>query len=129
MENNLFICYHIFKIIMLIIELGKMYITFFWFRDHHFVSYCTVFEISIDYWSFHHYFLNFNFNFFFQVLCRFLITVKNNYRRVIYHNWRHAFNVTQTMFAMLTVSYILKQHTYSTCKISWLLYARYVFWN
>ena len=38
-----------------------------------------------------------------QVLCRFLITVKNNYRRVIYHNWRHAFNVTQSMFAMLTV--------------------------
>lgn len=38
-----------------------------------------------------------------QVLCRWILTVKRNYRPVIYHNWRHSLNVTQTMFAMLTV--------------------------
>jgi len=30
--------------------------------------------------------------------------VKKNYRNVTYHNWRHAFNVAQMMFAILTVS-------------------------
>ncbi|VDN09616.1 unnamed protein product [Dibothriocephalus latus] len=33
-------------------------------------------------------------------LCRWLLSVKKNYRDVIYHNWRHAFNVAQTMFSM-----------------------------
>lgn len=36
-----------------------------------------------------------------QVLCRWVLSVKKNYRPVKYHNWRHALNVTQTMFAML----------------------------
>ena len=40
----------------------------------------------------------------FQALYRFLITVKRNYRDVPYHNWRHAFNVAQVMFAILMVS-------------------------
>lgn len=40
----------------------------------------------------------------FQTLCRWLLTVRKNYRMVLYHNWRHAFNVCQLMFAMLTVS-------------------------
>jgi hypothetical protein len=39
-----------------------------------------------------------------QALYRFLITVKRNYRDVPYHNWRHAFNVAQVMFAILMVS-------------------------
>ena len=39
----------------------------------------------------------------FQILCRWLLTVRKNYRNVIYHNWRHAFNVAQSMFCMLTV--------------------------
>lgn len=36
--------------------------------------------------------------------CRWVMTVKKNYRNdsVSYHNWYHAFNVTQMMFAMLT---------------------------
>lgn len=38
-----------------------------------------------------------------QILCRWLLTVRKNYRMVLYHNWRHAFNVCQCMFAMLTV--------------------------
>lgn len=36
-----------------------------------------------------------------QVLCRWILSVKKNYRPVKYHNWRHALNVAQTMFAML----------------------------
>jgi len=37
----------------------------------------------------------------YHTLCSWILTVKKNYRSVIYHNWRHAFNVTQTMFLML----------------------------
>lgn len=39
----------------------------------------------------------------YEVLCRWLCSVKKNYRNVTYHNWRHAFNVAQMMFAILTV--------------------------
>ena len=42
--------------------------------------------------------------YFFQTLCRWLLSVKKNYRNVTYHNWRHAFNVAQTMFWMIAVS-------------------------
>ncbi|XP_047136908.1 dual 3',5'-cyclic-AMP and -GMP phosphodiesterase 11A isoform X1 [Hydra vulgaris] len=51
----------------------------------------------------------------YEVLCRFLITVKNNYRRVIYHNWRHAFNVTQSMFAALTTGKMSEQFSSKEC--------------
>ncbi|CAF3343356.1 unnamed protein product [Rotaria socialis] len=37
-----------------------------------------------------------------DIICRWVLSVKKNYRPVIYHNWRHAFNVAQTMFSMLT---------------------------
>ncbi|XP_076164388.1 phosphodiesterase 6 [Ptiloglossa arizonensis] len=37
----------------------------------------------------------------YEVLCRWILSVKKNYRPVKYHNWRHALNVAQTMFAML----------------------------
>ncbi|KAF0312972.1 cGMP-specific 3',5'-cyclic phosphodiesterase [Amphibalanus amphitrite] len=36
-----------------------------------------------------------------SVLCRWILSVQKNYRPVKYHNWRHALNVTQTMFALL----------------------------
>ncbi|XP_061180019.1 dual 3',5'-cyclic-AMP and -GMP phosphodiesterase 11A-like isoform X2 [Saccostrea echinata] len=36
-----------------------------------------------------------------EVLCRWILTVRKNYRNVAYHNWRHAFNVCQFMFAAL----------------------------
>lgn len=39
----------------------------------------------------------------YNVLCRWLLSVKKNYRSVTYHNWRHAFNVAQTMFVMFKV--------------------------
>ena len=36
-----------------------------------------------------------------QVLCRWILSVRKNYRPVKYHNWRHALNVCQTMFTVL----------------------------
>ncbi|KAL3314266.1 cGMP-specific 3',5'-cyclic phosphodiesterase [Cichlidogyrus casuarinus] len=39
-----------------------------------------------------------------RALCRWLLSVKKNYRQVTYHNWRHAFNVAQTMFSILTTA-------------------------
>jgi len=41
------------------------------------------------------------------VFCRWILSVKKNYRSVIYHNWRHSFSVTQTMFAMLTTGQMI----------------------
>ena len=43
------------------------------------------------------------FNIDYSTLCRWLLTVKRNYRNetVQYHNWYHAFNVTQMMFCTL----------------------------
>ena len=52
-----------------------------------------------------------------QVLCSWLTTVKRNYRAVSYHNWRHAFNVAQTMFAMITVGVAMV----TTCMLNVLL--------
>ncbi|RUS86750.1 hypothetical protein EGW08_005473 [Elysia chlorotica] len=42
-----------------------------------------------------------NFNIDYEIFCRWMLSVKKNYRNVTYHNWRHAFNVTQTMYCML----------------------------
>ncbi|GIY30926.1 dual 3',5'-cyclic-AMP and -GMP phosphodiesterase 11 [Caerostris extrusa] len=43
-------------------------------------------------------------NVMYMFLCRWLLSVRKNYRPVAYHNWRHAFNVAQMMFAILRVS-------------------------
>ena len=43
-----------------------------------------------------------NSTFYLQVLCRWILSVKKNYRPVSYHNWRHALNVCQTMFTICT---------------------------
>ncbi|CAH2300670.1 cGMP-specific 3, 5 -cyclic phosphodiesterase isoform X1 [Pelobates cultripes] len=38
----------------------------------------------------------------YETLCRWILSVKKNYRKhVAYHNWRHAFNTAQCMFASL----------------------------
>ncbi|XP_033114783.1 dual 3',5'-cyclic-AMP and -GMP phosphodiesterase 11A-like [Anneissia japonica] len=37
----------------------------------------------------------------YEVLCRWLLTVRKNYRPVAYHNYRHAFNVMQVMYTVL----------------------------
>ena len=47
----------------------------------------------------------------YRVLCRWIITVRKNYRMVTYHNWQHAFGVTQTMFAMITNAQLSKYLT------------------
>ena len=40
-----------------------------------------------------------------NTMCRWLLTVKKNYRQeVAYHNWRHAFSVAQMMFTSLLQS-------------------------
>uniref|UniRef100_T1I6M0 Phosphodiesterase n=1 Tax=Rhodnius prolixus TaxID=13249 RepID=T1I6M0_RHOPR len=44
------------------------------------------------------------FNIDYEVLCRWLLSVKKNYRNVTYHNWRHAFNVAQMMFSIITAT-------------------------
>lgn len=36
----------------------------------------------------------------YEKMTKFILSVKKNYRPVIYHNWRHAFNVAQTMFSV-----------------------------
>lgn len=38
-----------------------------------------------------------------QVLTRWMYTVRKGYRSITYHNWRHGFNVGQTMFSLLVV--------------------------
>uniref|UniRef100_A0A674PBU1 Phosphodiesterase n=1 Tax=Takifugu rubripes TaxID=31033 RepID=A0A674PBU1_TAKRU len=43
-----------------------------------------------------------NFQMKYMNLCRWVLSVKKNYRKsVAYHNWRHAFNTAQSMFALL----------------------------
>lgn len=37
----------------------------------------------------------------YKTLCRWVLSVKKNYRPVTYHNWRHGLNVAQTMFTLL----------------------------
>lgn len=44
-----------------------------------------------------------------QTLTRWMYTVRKGYRDITYHNWRHGFNVGQTMFTLLLVS--LFSHT------------------
>jgi len=54
-----------------------------------------------------------------QTLCSWLTTVKRNYRAVAYHNWRHAFNVAQTMFAIITVSVTMVTACMSNIHLDW----------
>nr|XP_055072803.1 cGMP-specific 3',5'-cyclic phosphodiesterase isoform X2 [Misgurnus anguillicaudatus] len=43
-----------------------------------------------------------NFQMNYKSLCQWILSVKKNYRKnVVYHNWRHAFNTSQCMFAVL----------------------------
>ncbi|XP_060510263.1 cGMP-specific 3',5'-cyclic phosphodiesterase isoform X1 [Panthera onca] len=47
-----------------------------------------------------------------EVLCRWILSVKKNYRKnVAYHNWRHAFNTAQCMFAALKAGKIQNKLT------------------
>lgn len=42
------------------------------------------------------------FNINYKTLCRWLLSVQKNYRPVCYHNWRHAFEVAEMMFSILS---------------------------
>nr|XP_058910475.1 cone cGMP-specific 3',5'-cyclic phosphodiesterase subunit alpha' [Kogia breviceps] len=46
-----------------------------------------------------------------EVLTRWMYTVRKGYRAVTYHNWRHEFNVGQTMFALLMTGRLKKYYT------------------
>uniref|UniRef100_A0A669DDG3 Phosphodiesterase n=1 Tax=Oreochromis niloticus TaxID=8128 RepID=A0A669DDG3_ORENI len=46
-----------------------------------------------------------------QVLVRFMYSVSKGYRRITYHNWRHGFNVGQTMFTLLTTGMLKRYYT------------------
>ncbi|XP_041367217.1 cGMP-specific 3',5'-cyclic phosphodiesterase-like [Gigantopelta aegis] len=45
----------------------------------------------------------------YAVVCKWILSVKKNYRPVIYHNWRHAFNVCQSAFSMLYTGKLVRQ--------------------
>ncbi|XP_077206395.1 cone cGMP-specific 3',5'-cyclic phosphodiesterase subunit alpha' [Paroedura picta] len=46
-----------------------------------------------------------------QVLTRWMYTVRKGYRDITYHNWRHGFNVGQTMFTLLMTGKIKKYYS------------------
>ncbi|XP_006880417.1 PREDICTED: cone cGMP-specific 3',5'-cyclic phosphodiesterase subunit alpha' [Elephantulus edwardii] len=46
-----------------------------------------------------------------EVLTRWMYTVSKGYRSVTYHNWRHGFNVGQTMFTLLMTGRLKKYYT------------------
>ncbi|XP_046901113.1 rod cGMP-specific 3',5'-cyclic phosphodiesterase subunit beta [Hypomesus transpacificus] len=45
------------------------------------------------------------------VLVRFMYSVSKGYRKITYHNWRHGFNVGQTMFTLLTTGKLKRYYT------------------
>jgi len=47
----------------------------------------------------------------YKKMCSFILTVRKNYRPVTYHNWRHAFNVAQTMFTLLSTGQMFSWFT------------------
>lgn len=47
----------------------------------------------------------------YEKMVKFILSIKKNYRPVIYHNWRHAFNVAQTLF---TIFYTGQMDTWFT---------------
>ena len=50
-----------------------------------------------------------------DLLYQWVLTVRKNYRDVIYHNWRHGLNVAQTMFCMLTTGNMEKHFSGNDC--------------
>ncbi|XP_043911570.1 cone cGMP-specific 3',5'-cyclic phosphodiesterase subunit alpha' [Protopterus annectens] len=46
-----------------------------------------------------------------EVLVRWMYTVRKGYRDITYHNWRHGFNVGQTMFALLMTGKLKKYYS------------------
>ncbi|KAG1954609.1 cone cGMP-specific 3',5'-cyclic phosphodiesterase subunit alpha' [Pimephales promelas] len=46
-----------------------------------------------------------------EVLTRWMYTVRKGYRDITYHNWRHGFNVGQTMFCLLQTGKLRRYYT------------------
>ncbi|XP_076877958.1 rod cGMP-specific 3',5'-cyclic phosphodiesterase subunit alpha [Brachyhypopomus gauderio] len=46
-----------------------------------------------------------------EVLVRFMYSVSKGYRKITYHNWRHGFNVGQTMFTLLMTGNLKRYYT------------------
>uniref|UniRef100_A0A667Y9H3 Phosphodiesterase n=1 Tax=Myripristis murdjan TaxID=586833 RepID=A0A667Y9H3_9TELE len=46
-----------------------------------------------------------------EVLVRFIYSLSKGYRRITYHNWRHGFNVGQTMFTLLMTGDLKRYYT------------------
>ncbi|XP_069507511.1 rod cGMP-specific 3',5'-cyclic phosphodiesterase subunit alpha isoform X2 [Ambystoma mexicanum] len=46
-----------------------------------------------------------------EVLVRFLFSISKGYRKITYHNWRHGFNVGQTMFTLLMTGKLKRYFT------------------
>ncbi|XP_075072235.1 cone cGMP-specific 3',5'-cyclic phosphodiesterase subunit alpha' [Mixophyes fleayi] len=46
-----------------------------------------------------------------EVLTRWMYTVRKGYRDITYHNWRHGFNVGQTMFTLLMTGKLKKYYS------------------
>ncbi|KAM6469367.1 rod cGMP-specific 3',5'-cyclic phosphodiesterase subunit beta isoform 1-T1 [Liasis olivaceus] len=46
-----------------------------------------------------------------EVLVRFIFSVSKGYRKITYHNWRHGFNVAQTMFTLLMTGKLKQYYT------------------
>ncbi|TDH01317.1 hypothetical protein EPR50_G00178850 [Perca flavescens] len=46
-----------------------------------------------------------------EILTRWMFTVRRGYRDITYHNWRHGFNVGQTMFALLLTGKLKKYYS------------------
>ncbi|XP_063077072.1 cone cGMP-specific 3',5'-cyclic phosphodiesterase subunit alpha' [Engraulis encrasicolus] len=46
-----------------------------------------------------------------EILTRWMYTVRRGYRDITYHNWRHGFNVGQTMFCLLQTGKLRKYYT------------------
>ena len=40
----------------------------------------------------------------FEKLVNFMVTVKTNYRSVVYHNWSHGFHVANSIYSILKAS-------------------------
>ncbi|XP_068111182.1 cone cGMP-specific 3',5'-cyclic phosphodiesterase subunit alpha' [Hyperolius riggenbachi] len=46
-----------------------------------------------------------------EVLTKWMYTVRKGYRNITYHNWRHGFNVGQTMFTLLMTGKLKKYYS------------------
>ncbi|XP_077388206.1 rod cGMP-specific 3',5'-cyclic phosphodiesterase subunit alpha [Festucalex cinctus] len=50
-----------------------------------------------------------------EVLVRFMYSLSKGYRKITYHNWRHGFNVGQTMFTLLMTGDLKRYFTDLEC--------------